>query len=122
MNYKKVVDELIAKKFADSKDLIAWGKLGSKKDFTTAGVEGANSWRYAITKAGDDLLFIPFSRSGVYFKNMYAVNKSKIAGLKLVGSKFRKYLEMHTVDGYMKKYRIIKNTSNLTNIIKMFGL
>ncbi len=119
MDYNKIAQELIEKKYADD-GMIAWGKLGSKKDFTTAGVEGANSWRYAITKVGDDLMFIPFSRSGVYFKNLYVINKAKIKSLKIRQSGFRKFLRMETVDGFNKDYRIIRDVKSLEQIIKSF--
>ena len=119
-NKKNVAEELIEKGNADE-TLIAWGKLGSKKEIHGGGIEGANSKYYSLTKAGDQLLFIPYSKSGIYYKNMYALDKSKMRNLKVSGFWKWTKLTLTTFEGYEKTYHITAGKKDLKKIVALFG-
>lgn len=118
-NKKNVREELLKKGSADE-GLIAWGKLGSKAEIH-GGIEGANSKFYALTKAGDEMLFIPYSKSGVYYKNVYILHKSKMKNLQVGGFGIFTILKLTTFDGHEKIYHITSGRKALKKIVESFG-
>ena len=119
LNYSRICEELVEKKFADE-GMIAFGRLAKNQNFN-GGIVGANSWRYAICKAGDDIVFIPIGRSQIYYNNLYAMNKAKMKSLKVGGLLWRSYLELVTIDGGVKKCIILRNKHTAKKIVKEFG-
>lgn len=115
-----VANELKQKDYADE-NLIAFGQLKNKKEITAGGTLGSNSKFYTISKAGEDLMFIPYSSSGIYYDIMYVLHKSKMKNLKLGGFGRWTTLTLLTVDGHQKKYFIKKGRKDLQKIVKLFG-
>ena len=122
LKYKDIKEQMIAKNYAED-GLVAlcqtvntstaafWGGM------IGAAIASANNKCYAVSKIGDQLVFVPYSNKEIDFKSAFAFNKAKIEKGTVGGIGGYAKIKLWTTDGDVHKYSIIQGKSDLQTIL-----
>ncbi len=122
LKYKDIKEQMIAKNYAED-GLVAlcqtvntstaafWGGM------IGAAIAGANNKCYAVSKIGEQLVFVPYTNKEINFQSAFAYNKSKITKAKVSGVGGFAKIKIWTVDGKTQKYSIIQGKAELQTIL-----
>lgn len=126
LKYKEIKEILTEKKYCEGDEVALiqtqnmaamqyWGGL------LGALMASSNNERFAVTKVGEQLAFVPLDNKSLNFEKAFAYSKDKIQKTKVGGLGACSSFKFWTVDGNKHKYNIYKGKKDLVSILESLG-
>ncbi len=123
-NYKKIKEELIEKKYAQG-GLVAlcqtntrMGVAGAMGGLLGAALSNIGNKKYAITKVGEQLVFVPYTSKEIDYKSAFAYKKDKLKYVKVSGWGGLSSVKIETISGKKHLYSVTGGKKDLKAILE----